>query len=116
MTALLLGGCGATSRVVFAQAAPAKAEAAKPAAAPVPQFSTAEKIAIGALAEKLQTNQKERDGLSGALRQLEAEFAAAHPGFHFDEATGTIVADPTNPTNTTKPAAAPAAKPGAAKP
>lgn len=112
----LLNGCPA----------PAYAQAAKPAAvaAPAPELhkrpdtvplSSTEGTAIGALAEKIQANQKkradllasipstvaqeitanqnERDNLVATVKAIEAEIVAEHPGYHFDENKGTIVKD-----------------------
>lgn len=46
-----------------------------------------------ATAKKLQDNQQERDALLAAVHKVEAEVAAEHPGYHFDEGSGQIVRD-----------------------
>lgn len=114
---MLLGGCEGQS--AFAQST--TAQAAKPAA-PVLKKRTetvaltpTQSVAISALGEKLQKNAKDRDellnsvsqataakiqanevereGTLAALRAVEAEIAKDRPGYHFDEATGTVVKD-----------------------
>lgn len=107
----------------FAQKpAPAVKPAAPAAVVPAPKprpdvlpLSATERLAIAALAEKmqvsskalndlldsvprsvalkLQSNESERDSLLAQLRQAEAEIAAEHPGYHFNENTGTITKD-----------------------
>jgi hypothetical protein len=59
----------------------------------VPVLSTAQTVAFQALVEKIQANAKEREALMGVVRQVETEIAKAHPGYHFDEATGAIAKD-----------------------
>jgi len=78
-------------------------------------ISTTEQVALGFLAEKFQANVKDRDellasvpssiadkikknesdrdNLLAAVRAVEAAIAAEHPGYHFDEATSSIVKD-----------------------
>lgn len=104
----------------FAQAAKPAVPAAVVTPTPVPlpavlPLSATEQAAIGAFAEKfhanqkaldelldglpratakkLQDNQQERDALLAAVHKVEAEVAAEHPGYHFDEGSGQIVRD-----------------------
>lgn len=81
-----LASCGSQNDFVFAQ------EKA-PAAVVAPVLSMTEKLAIGTLIEKLQANAKERENLLSLARQIENEIVKEHPGYHFDEGSGTIAKD-----------------------
>lgn len=113
---LAVPACAQTAAPVAKPAAPAAAVTPAPAALPtVLPLSATEQAAIGAFAEKfhanqkaldelldglprsvakkLQDNQQERDALLAAVHRVEAEVAAEHPGYHFDEGSGQIVRD-----------------------
>lgn len=126
-----LAGCEATP--AFAQESkPAPVLHKRVNAAPVaPKLSATEMLAVRSLAEKIQANQKERAELVGqipsglaskidgnqaerdyltiAVKQFEAEIVTRYPGFHFDESKGAIVADTPAPTPPTTPAPEPTA-------
>lgn len=80
-----LRGCG--GELAFAQTS----EAPPKVAAPV--LSATDSIALMALGEKMQANNKEGASLLQMLRAVEAEIVAAHPGYHLDEATSKLVKD-----------------------
>jgi hypothetical protein len=65
---------------------------------PKPEFkvrlSATEVEAINSLGEKLTANRNEGAALLQRLHTVEAEIAVAHPGHHFNEASGEIVPDP----------------------
>lgn len=64
-----------------------------PVAAPVPELTATESVAVQSLAEKLDAAKKTLNNLSQATHLVEAEIAKAHPGYHLDEMTGTLAKD-----------------------
>jgi hypothetical protein len=67
---------------------------AQPPAAPTPQFSTVEVTALSTTIDKIKQTQETLQNLYNQLHAEEADIAKAHPGFHFDEHTNSLVADP----------------------
>lgn len=67
------------------------AQATKPAAPTVPEMTTAEKVAISAIAERYTGLQQQQREQLNQLRIIEAEIEKEHPGYHYDERTNQIV-------------------------
>lgn len=68
-----------------------------PAKAPVPlppqKLSYLETVGLQSTFDKLQANERERTALMEQLRRDQADVVAAHPGYHLDIPTGTLVKD-----------------------
>ena len=57
------------------------------------QLTVTDVIAIGVVGDKLRANARERDSLMMTMRQIEAQVARDHPGYHFDECSNMLVRD-----------------------
>ena len=63
----------------------------------VPQLSTADKIALQTTEKQKQEAGKQYAEAQQAQGTILQEFAAAHPGFHFDLQTGVVVKNAPTP-------------------
>ena len=81
-----------------------------PAAAPVPQVSSTEKMALTLITQEWDTAQKAMQKASGDMQAFQDDFAKVHPGYHFDAQRGPVQDGPEAiPSSAAKPE--PAAKP-----
>ncbi len=76
-----------------------------PAPKPLPQLSTAERIALQSCQQSKQTAQKQWQDASQQEQTVLSEFATEHPGFHVNATTFIVEADqPKPPAPTAHPA------------
>ncbi len=78
---------------IMATGQPQDNAAKAPAKTTTPQLSDIERIAIQATVEKLQLSAQQHAQLLQQLHVAEAAIAAAHPGYHWDEQSGSLVAN-----------------------
>jgi hypothetical protein len=98
---MLLVFLGIMLLAAFAQQPPAPV----PAPNPVPQLSTADRIALQNCQQMKQSAQKQWQDAGQQEQAVLSEFAAGHPGFHINPTTFIVEADqPKQPTPTVKPA------------
>lgn len=70
-------------------------KATAPAAPPVPQtLTTTETVAIQAIVDKHNEAQKNAQDTLEVLRQIESDVARAHPGYYWNEKTGSLTKTP----------------------
>lgn len=60
---------------------------------PAPQFEASESIALVALSNRRRDIDKQNSEWLDAMRQMEADIARHHPGYHFDETKGQLEKD-----------------------
>lgn len=84
--------------LALALAMPAFAQqASKPASAAPPQLSTADKIAIQACEKSKQDAQKQWQDAQQQELSILREWNTAHPGFHVNQQSFAVEADPPQP-------------------
>jgi hypothetical protein len=86
-----------TSMVVKIRANQEEIAALNKALADKAQLATTSPIAVRAMVDLSADDQQQTKDLQSAVKKIEAEIAADHPGFHFDENTGAIVKDAAAP-------------------